>query len=221
MKKQNLEWYSQLTGNHYDSLVNQLTLEILGQKTSCLSDALNAFCWKNTTEGYEYWKTQFERACNLEGHPIPSDPFESVKRSFPKEKTPIGFKAPHDLFRGRIKKGSIFSLFSPKKLVMYTPSAPSSGVPTEIVETWEPVYEEKEELVVGRPEVCVTISKGRIEAKGIKVSPFGIQVIHSEMNSRKDLLPWPVSYSTVAIGCSLFSKEDINKIWETYSKLNQ
>ena len=55
----------------------------------------------------------------------------------------VGYKSPHDLFKGRVPKGSIFSDYSRDKFVMYCPKHKTSGVPTEIVETWEPVYEEE------------------------------------------------------------------------------
>lgn len=61
---------------------------------------------------------------------------------FTPSKKIIGYKCPHDLFAGNIKKGSIFSIYSPHKLYMYYPENASRGVPTEIVHTWEPVYEE-------------------------------------------------------------------------------
>ncbi len=48
----------------------------------------------------------------------------------------IGYKAPFDLFRGTIKKGSIFPP-SEHNTSVYN----KYGVPIEVVETWEAVYE--------------------------------------------------------------------------------
>jgi hypothetical protein len=59
------------------------------------------------------------------------------------EKKIIGYKAPRDLFKGRIKQGDLFSEKSSEGFVMYNKNHMTSGVPTEIVETWEPVYEEE------------------------------------------------------------------------------
>ena len=52
----------------------------------------------------------------------------------------FGYKAPYDLFGGRIKKGDIFSEYSDNKFVMYNRNHKTSGVAREIVENWEPVY---------------------------------------------------------------------------------
>ena len=55
----------------------------------------------------------------------------------------IGYKCPTDLFKGRIRKGEIFTERSTKDFVMYHKDHMTSGVPLEIVESWEPVYEEE------------------------------------------------------------------------------
>lgn len=59
-----------------------------------------------------------------------------------KKRIPVGYKAPYDLFGGRIKKDMIFSEYSKEKLVMYNEHHMTSGIATEIVHTWQPVYEE-------------------------------------------------------------------------------
>lgn len=58
----------------------------------------------------------------------------------------IGYKAPFDLFDGEIKKGTIYEKRG--SFQMYHPPHEldrnmSCGIPDEIVETWEPVYEEE------------------------------------------------------------------------------
>lgn len=58
----------------------------------------------------------------------------------------IGYKCPIDLFKGRVKAGSIFSEKSRDGFVMYNISHLTSGVAIEIVETWEPVYKPKYQL---------------------------------------------------------------------------
>jgi len=59
----------------------------------------------------------------------------------------IGYKCPIDLFDGASPKGSLYILYSANhSYYEYTPPIPSSKlylVPKEIVETWEPVYENK------------------------------------------------------------------------------
>jgi len=68
--------------------------------------------------------------------------FNQFKRWVLKEdKKVMGYRAPHDLFKGRIKAGEIFSEYSQDKFVMYSKNHTTSGVPTEIVENWKAVYE--------------------------------------------------------------------------------
>lgn len=87
-----------------------------------------------------------------------------------------GYKCPTDLFKGRVKKGSIFSLYSPDKFVMYTPKHTTSGVPTEIVEQWEVVYED--EFKVGDYVLLAGTSTGSgngisVETAIVKLLPLG------------------------------------------------
>jgi len=75
------------------------------------------------------------------------------------EKKIIGYKSPIDLFGGNIKTGTIFKPTSskstsiPKYCPVYEDNKPIQGfsydLPKEIVEQWEPVYEEIPEYKVG------------------------------------------------------------------------
>lgn len=73
------------------------------------------------------------------------------------EKKIIGYKAPMDLFKGRIKKGAIFNKYSTDNFVMYNEKHMTSGIATEIVETWEPVYEKLEKEFVLKSGKKLTI----------------------------------------------------------------
>lgn len=60
----------------------------------------------------------------------------------------IGYKAPYDIFGGRVKKGNVFD--KKNKMITDTYYHPSSlriehcfSLPEEIVETWEPVFEKE------------------------------------------------------------------------------
>lgn len=66
-----------------------------------------------------------------------------------KNKKIIGYKAPFDLLGGIIKKGDIFKEWSDKGLVYYFQNEEcGNALPKEIVEKWEPVYEEKQEDLI-------------------------------------------------------------------------
>lgn len=70
------------------------------------------------------------------------------------DKEIIGYRCPYDLFKGEIKKGTVWKHhgipgYSVTRTDYYTPHGCSStrSLPSEIVETWEPVH--KEEYKVG------------------------------------------------------------------------
>lgn len=232
--KQVIEYLKMYLGaTDFRSLRDQVSPDILSKDVYSLKDAIMSFTWNETVEGFDYWDSRHQAAVNMEElEKNPSiadnnDPFYKAKgyfpkRPFPREKKIVGYKTPFDLFDGRIKKGSIFSEYSPKKLVMYSKDHTTTGVPTEIVHSWEPVYEEHNiQLVVGTPQVTVTITRdSTIEAKGQQVQWGLIERIKNDMTERCKIGVWKVSYPQVVIGCSKFSKEDIVKIWESFAKLN-
>ena len=237
-------WFEEYaTVQDYESLRKQLPADLFLKEPNTLIGAFNMFRWQETNEGYDYWQMRFDQSLNKVDH---IDPFYKAKGYIaghdtsncvssgvnntvigekPLEKRKIiGYKAPYDLFQGRIKKDNIFSIPSSYNLVMYTPSHMTRGVATEIVQTWEPVYEEPNiVLVVGVPSIKVTIGKdGTIKAEGEQI-PWGpIERLKNEMRSKNFFVgvAWDVTYPFVKIGCSTFSREDIVKIWETFAKLN-
>jgi hypothetical protein len=82
----------------------------------------------------------------------------------------VGYKAPHDMYDGGIKKGSIFRKTT-QSGVYYFSHDPSfdgnRGIVKEIVEQWEPVYKEEEKVVIcGGDEIklseeCYTTKAGQ------------------------------------------------------------
>lgn len=93
-----------------------------------------------------------------------------------KAKKIVGYKCPISLFNGRIAAGAVFSEYSNHKLVMYCKEHMSSGVATEIVKTWEPVYEEEKlkffgyEATIGPLAVkvgCKTFFKETVKAMNL------------------------------------------------------
>lgn len=224
------------------SAISVCSINQLKKEVENVCEALNIFDWNKTLQGYDFWLDIYTKVHNdtmlwnpqiktpivYTQHPntcLPYDP-EIGKDTvvLPRDlKRIIGYKAPYNLFGGRIKKGELFCRLSPKGLVMYVEEHGTTGVATEIVKTWEPVYAPDVVILnLGRPEVIVTISAtARIEAKGQLVGWGIIEQIKKEMSmGDKQVASWPVSYPEVVIGCSRFSREDINKIWKAFTELN-
>lgn len=63
------------------------------------------------------------------------------------ERKLLGYKCPMDLFDGKVKAGELYKLVS-DETEYYPPNYTNScRLPRELVETWEPVYEEKSTVV--------------------------------------------------------------------------
>jgi hypothetical protein len=97
----------------------------------------NSFSYQpigNNLQFKDYFKTQYDYCEKIS--------FSDFMECNSHRRKIYGYKCPYDLFKGRVKKGSIFSAYSNEKIVMYNKDYMTSGVATEIVQTWEPVYEE-------------------------------------------------------------------------------
>lgn len=88
----------------------------------------------------------------------------------------IGYKSPMDLFGGNFKKGDIFRLATENSYKSGRSGSVifSRHLPKEIVETWEPVYEEQEtKITIGSNNTELVIKGddiyGRIETSYIDV----------------------------------------------------
>lgn len=125
----------------------------------------------------------------------------------------IGYKAPFDLNEGAVKKGSVY-----KKGFDYRYYFNDGyGLPPEIVETWEPVYEKKETvLILGTPGVEITISKKGIFEKSTNFNVGNLKHILQGFPKNTALNGYNVSYNTVTIGCQKFEKEELEKIISIY-----
>lgn len=60
----------------------------------------------------------------------------------------IGYKVPMDLFGGRIPEGEVVKVENYSNVVVYIGKLQTYHLPKEIVERWEPVYEEEEKRLV-------------------------------------------------------------------------
>lgn len=155
--------------------------------------------------------------------------FEQFKKAIDmeKERKIIGYKAPFDMHKGVIKKGEIFR----KKIVdgEYYYRHDYFFVPNEIVETWEPVYEE-----ISKDKVfTLRCWNGDFE---LKVTPNGIfyepenTILSSELLS-KIISPLMVkdgsyTYKAVLTHVDLWCKQrvpavDIKAVLDYYEKIKK
>ena len=132
----------------------------------------------------------------------------------------IGYKAPMDLYDGTIKKGSLYTKMGTSFFSFYYYLG-SYGIPKEIVETWEPVYEIKEVVVeIGTPKKIVTIKKEHFECEGVSFGKLTIQSFLDRMiNSESKIHNWAITYPQVKIGRSTFTIEEITSLLHKQSLL--
>ena len=131
----------------------------------------------------------------------------------------LGYKCPQDLFGKEVKKGTLYKARFNNNY--YVPEGYSNTnnitMPKEIVETWEPVYKTKETILqIGSPSKKVTISKGKIEVEGYKVS---VHSLHSIIAAHKtEVGSWTVKDIKFQIGCSWFELNEIQKVVDAYKE---
>lgn len=161
--------------------------------------------------------------------------FEGLPKSGKMDKKIIGYKTPYDLWNGAIKTGDIYQANDAD--TAYYNKRGLYSMPKEIVETWEPVYEEKKivkELQINgitfhiSKEGIYCISEGKwlhIEdiRDVIREAPFGIRAGTKPLNTgfyfKEDT--YTVTPETYKIGCtSGFKREDIKKALNIYNDLN-
>lgn len=91
-----------------------------------------------------------------------------------------------------------------------------------VLDLWfEPVYQSHEmKLHLGTPSVSITIRKGSITAKKEAFDYNVILQIQEKMKMNIVINDYNVTLPNVAIGCTTFTKDEIDNIVETYKKLN-
>lgn len=153
------------------------------------------------------------------------------------EKKIIGYLSPFDLFNGNIKKGDILVIYSINKTIknqgLYVKKDFTSNsyniLPKEIVETWEPVYEEKKEIItsfeIGIPASVITIKGTDIFNQGSVFSISDITDIKAMfVKSKINIKSVPVEVQMVQLGCGLatvlLTKGDIETIITKYKEGN-
>jgi hypothetical protein len=152
------------------------------------------------------------------------------------ERKIIGYKAPCDLYGGSVKAGTIFVKGRGGAASWYQPKdrgSDSQSVPMEIVEMWEPIYEERTEKIKlksfgGEFELEVSI-------KGIRYAPDDKwlliidleRIVHDAFNAPRlstvcSPSTYPISYSHANLGCKHeVPIQDIKKVLDVYKIMTQ
>lgn len=119
---------------------------------------------------YSYYNSTFFDCNSIPVHPLIT--FDQFKAMF--EPKIIGYKCPMDLYGGEVPKDSIYikcyniSYYEPKGVGDYE-NEMQIVMPAEIVETWEPVYEEvNTELDNLKNEVYELIEKIKRSVKDLQ-----------------------------------------------------
>ena len=145
-------------------------------------------------------------------------------KEYQEEKEIIGYKTPFNMFNGDVKKGHVFRKVPGDN--SYYPENHSTlykNLPKEIVETWEPIYEEKKEsiLYIGVPLQKITISKNKISCDGRIIDYSTLLYLGSNFNPTIDMLGnWFVSIPKIKIGCTEITKDELTKVINEYTKIN-
>ena len=133
----------------------------------------------------------------------------------------IGYKAPYDLFGGKIKQGDLYK-FKDTGYVHYLSDA--YYLPKEIVETWEPVYKAKEQTYTLSNGKEVKITKEYVICSGenVTIQAFKELMKYSHVTDGNPFYKWTVQITgiTFKIGCWEDVKlSDIQQIIKIHEKL--
>ncbi len=140
----------------------------------------------------------------------------------------IGYKTPIVLFNEDLPAGTVYEIFENNKLSVPKGSFKEGrgfySLPNELVKSWEPVYEEVAKdvkLVLGSNKIRITIGKNKLQADGKDFNIVGItKLLECFETNITAVSGYPFSLE-IRIGCSTFSKTDIQKIVDTYKELNK
>jgi hypothetical protein len=176
-------------------------------------------------EGCGYIADNFRRATKEEiinfyrhGSPVlKSDPLPFPA---PETRKIVGYKTPFDIYAGAIKAGEIFK--PSRSNGLYSHPSVGSLLPPEIVEKWEPVYENTvQTLMIGQnKKVAVYVEAGKsIKSEGAEISIEALSALHTHLSCvGTDKLPWSTGNVRVNIGCLEVNIEDLNQVIDAYYK---
>lgn len=118
----------------------------------------------------------------------------------------IGYKVPYDIKKWNWKKDDIAILTGTN----YYVKSSSAQLPREVVETWEPVYEEKKELLIGGHPIMYT-GDGYISVDGIAYHKEALEDLARLMSQGQ--------VKSLNVGCSGQYKVDANMIDDILNEL--
>lgn len=139
----------------------------------------------------------------------------------------IGYKCPMELGSLNIPKGSVFIPHS-THVGWYKLKVGNFGLPHEIVETWEAVYEETSMTII-LDGIEVTINKKGVFVEDVKLNIDDIRNLLLSSTSRITRIrsnlshePYQVELldATYKIGCSEFKLNDLQNVVKTYDEIN-
>jgi hypothetical protein len=178
-------------------------------------------------EDHGYNDGRFRRATREEiinfyrhGSPVlKSDPLPFPA---PETRKIVGYKAPFGLYGGRVKAGTIYKQIGGS--TNYGCGDVSGVLPVEIVETWEPVYEEvkpKPELItIGQnKKMLVEVLPGKsIRCEGKDIDVNSVQGLYNSMHIHRSAsaFPWDIVEIEATIGCLVVNREDLKKVLDAY-----
>lgn len=143
----------------------------------------------------------------------------------------IGYKAPIDLFRGRVKAGQIYKVMTHPADIA-TPierwdnftGEDDLRIPREIVESWEPVYgPEQKTLLLGDKKVVFKVSEDGINADGTdygRDSINDLQDLYNSLVTLRDVGGYAVTIPAVQLGCTSFTLPELKQLLDTYYEFN-
>lgn len=145
----------------------------------------------------------------------------------------IGYKTPTELFGGSVAKGTIYvkDVDDTFYYIKGTNRNDLQTLPQEIVETWEPVYEVQEEvIIIGSNSVPVTVGVEKIAFHDRATDVVTLQEIVKLYSAcpraavGNYLVGLNPSVRSIRIGCDtenhLFSLDEINQIIIAYKRIN-
>lgn len=198
---------------------------------------LKGVYYGRTTWGVADWhsnkENNFSREISLQDFVKIIDNYKKNKMKKDNKKI-IGYKAPYDLFNGKVKQGAIYDKTTYPGLcksdgVYCCDEKDEHNLPKEIVENWEPVYEEvnkSEEITIGKEgkrQRLKIYKNGKIEIltdKSKVIDITDVKRIHDTLSNIPGIQGYAVCGTQAVIGCCIVSIDEISNIIKIHKKLN-
>lgn len=149
----------------------------------------------------------------------------------------IGYKSPFDLFQGDIPAGNIYKPLSSRKPTTYAAvnslgdihDSGRTNLPAEIVEKWEPVYEEDSKVMVISGRHFEISSKGIyhkeqeewIDITGLRTLAILTDMIIYGKGKGDSACSYKVAVESFKIGCTPFTMKQIKEALSIYDQFQK